>query len=1155
MVKVLEYSKLLVLDSSGKILPSEFRLKNNQISIAFNDQNAIYPIFIDPLLTNPSWTAEGNQAGAHFGCCVDSAGDVNGDGYSDIIIGAYGYDNGETDEGRVYLFLGSVVGLAASAAWSAEGDQVNARFGSTLAHAGDVNGDGYSDVIIGADLYDNSETNEGQVRLYLGSIFGLNSTPSWTAESNQPDANFGRYLSCAGDVNGDGFSDVIIGAPGYDNGELDEGRIFLYLGNVSGLPPSPSWTFESNQASAFCGPVASAGDVNGDGFCDVLTSAFSYSNSEPGEGKCYAFLGSSSGLNTAPIWSFEGNQNYAYLGQSLSSAGDINGDGYADILIGSPSYDNGEMDEGRVYVFHGTATGIAATPASILESNKIAALFGFSISSAGDIDGDGYGDVIIGAKGFTNNESSEGKAFVYKGSSTGLNTTPVWSNEGNQASAFYGHSVASAGDINGDGYSDIIIGAHWFDNDDAEEGQAYVYTGSPHGIYPENNQDYESDQTTSHLGYSLASIGDINSDGFSDISISAPHFDTGLTNVGRVFIFHGKAVGLGDTADQVLDGTADNELFGWSISTAGDVNGDGFGDIVVGAPQYSNGEINEGRIYVFSGNTSGLNASPVLTVESNQAGSQLGFCVAGAGDANGDGYSDILASAPYYNNQGQVSLFTGSAGGANATPQWVLDGTQAEAHFGYSLASAGDVNGDGFSDVIIGAPLYDNGQTDEGRVCLYVGSSAGLNTTPAWIGESDQANARYGHSVSSAGDVNNDGYSDIIIGANLFDGTQSNEGRAYLYHGNPSGLNTNFSWSASSGQNSVQFGCAVATAGDVNNDGFGDVIVGAYQFTNGRTYLYQGGPSGLESIAAWIEESDQSGSQFGYSAASAGDVNGDGFGDIIIGAPLYDDGQADEGKAFLYYGNSGTALNTLPRQMRPGDLSLIGSSGLASNSSDNTDFLVRLVARNSQGRSRVKMQVQVAQVGHPISSGSMYTQPNYLNVGMPGSDLSYTISGLQPRQAYHWRARLLYDPSQSSNGQLHSPWYRMAWGSLNGNADFRTGPVAPATPTPTAIPTVQLPDDFKGQIIDSRHFFVYPNPVRGTNVKFRFFLKQNAQVTIKVFTPQGKFVWETGGNYPVGWSELSWNASGMANGVYFYIGEAKNSIANEKITNKIGLIK
>jgi sulfite reductase alpha subunit-like flavoprotein len=157
---------------------------------------------------------------------------VNGDGYSDVIVGAPYYDNGQTNEGRAYVYHGSATGLSTSSAWTAESNQSYAYFGRLVASAGDVNGDGYSDVIVGAHAYDNGQNNEGRAYVYHGSATGLSTSFAWTAESNQTDAYFGWSVASAGDVNGDGYSDVIVGARAYDNGETDEGRperCFLWL--------------------------------------------------------------------------------------------------------------------------------------------------------------------------------------------------------------------------------------------------------------------------------------------------------------------------------------------------------------------------------------------------------------------------------------------------------------------------------------------------------------------------------------------------------------------------------------------------------------------------------------------------------------------------------------------------------------------------------------------------------------------------------------------------------------------------------------------------------------------------------------------------------------------------------------------------------------
>ncbi len=131
---------------------------------------ALHPLTGDGVLTGPAWTAEGNQNGAWFGASIASAGDVDGDGFSDVIVGAPTYDNGELGEGRAFLYLGSANGLSTTPAWSAESNQVNAELGNSVATAGDVNGDGFSDVIVGAWQYDSDETNEGRVFVYLGKM-------------------------------------------------------------------------------------------------------------------------------------------------------------------------------------------------------------------------------------------------------------------------------------------------------------------------------------------------------------------------------------------------------------------------------------------------------------------------------------------------------------------------------------------------------------------------------------------------------------------------------------------------------------------------------------------------------------------------------------------------------------------------------------------------------------------------------------------------------------------------------------------------------------------------------------------------------------------------------------------------------------------------
>jgi hypothetical protein len=249
------------------------------------------------------------------------------------------------------------------------------------------------------------------------------------------------------------------------------------------------------------------------------------------------------------------------------------------------------------------------------------------------------------------------------------------------------------------------------------------------------------------------------------------------------------------------------------------------------------------------------------------------------------------------------------------------------------VSTAGDINGDGYADVIVGAILYDNGELNEGMAFVYHGSAAGLAGSPhagpgdaAWTAESDQAGAQFGCSVAPAGDVNGDGYADVIVGAYRYDNGSpwaggSDQGRALVYHGAATGLVATPAWTFSVAGGGSLFGGSVAPAGDVNGDGYADVIVGALamgtlQSDEGRAFVYHGSAAGLAATIAWVAESDQIAGYLGVSVSTAGDVNGDGYADVIVGAHGYDNGETDEGQAFVYYGNDGPGLSLAPRQMR-----------------------------------------------------------------------------------------------------------------------------------------------------------------------------------------------------------------------------------------------
>ena len=480
---MLRFDHLVAVDALGRHQPARFGLGDGHLEIIVATAGAQYPLLIDPLATSANWTAESNQGLAGFGYSVASAGDINHDGYDDVIVGAPDYDNGSTDEGRAFVFHGSATGLSPTPNWTAESDQAGAVFGWSVASAGDVNGDGFDDVVVGAPYADFGQAEEGAVAVYHGSASGLQPLPAWTAQSDQVAAWLGMSVASAGDVNGDGFDDVIIGAPYADFGQTNEGSVAVYHGSATGLQPLPAWTAQSDQAEARFGwSVASAGDINGDGFDDVIIGAPYADFGQTNEGSVAVYHGSATGLQPLPAWTAQSDQAEARFGWSVASAGDVNGDGFADILVGAPYSDFGQTDEGAVAVYHGSATGLSLVPNWTAQSDWPNAWFGQSVSTAGDVNHDGFADVIIGAPRF-DNVGTLGRASVFYGSTGGLRPTPDWIVESSQWANEFGNSVSTAGDVNGDGFADIIIGAPMHDRGQTDEGAAFVFHGSSSGSF------------------------------------------------------------------------------------------------------------------------------------------------------------------------------------------------------------------------------------------------------------------------------------------------------------------------------------------------------------------------------------------------------------------------------------------------------------------------------------------------------------------------------------------------------------------------------------------------------------------------------------------------------------------------------------------------
>ena len=740
----------------------------------------------------------GEVAGNNFGSSVSGAGDVNGDGYSDVIVGAWAYSS---FAGRAYIYFGgssmnNVADVTMTGVFSFN------NFGYSVSGAGDVNGDGYSDVIIGAYRY---SSYTGRAYIYYGGA-AMNNVADVTMTGEAANVQFGFSVSGAGDANGDGYADVIVGAVNYSS---NTGRAYIYLGGAA-MNNIADVTMTGEAINIHFGnDVSGAGDINGDGYSDVIVGASEYATST---GRAYLFNGGAVMDNTADV-TLTGESLNNDFGSTVSGAGDVNGDGYSDVIVGANGY---SASSGRAYLFYG-GTVMNNVVDNTLSGEGTGNYFGFSVSEAGDVNGDGYSDVIIGSTAYN---ASTGRAYVYTNTMSGEDI-PDLSVNGEAAINYFGTSVSSAGDVNGDGYSDVIVGA---ENYSSNTGTAYIYYG---GVIMNNVADVTltGEAANNYFGHSVSGAGDVNGDGFSDVIVGANGYST---STGRSYVYFGAAV-MNNVADVVMTGEATNNNFGISVSAAGDANGDGYSDVIVGANNHNS---TVGRAYIYYGGAAMNNVADV-TMTGETSPNYFGISVSGAGDVNGDGYSDVIVGGTgYISNTGRAYIFFGGTAMDN-TADVTLTGEAVSNLFGISVAGAGDVNGDGYSDVIAGASGY---TSNTGRAYIYYGGTAMNNVADVTM-TGDAVSNNFGFSVSLAGDANNDGYSDVIVGAY---GYTSSTGRAYIYYGGAA-MNNNADVTMTGETVTNNFGISVSAAGDLNGDGYSDVIVGAnfYNTAVGRAYIYQ----------------------------------------------------------------------------------------------------------------------------------------------------------------------------------------------------------------------------------------------------------------------------------------------------------------------------
>ena len=505
-------------------------------------------------------------------------------------------------------------------------------------------------------------------------VLVVSASNGYRLDGDAADDQSGLALGGGGDVNGDGFADLLIGAPNSGTGGTDRGLAWVVFGG--GTPPAAlglaarvaagtAYRFQGEAAGDQAGAsIANAGDVNGDGFDDLLIGARSADpDAAAGDrGASYLVFGGAAKLEAldaadgtndnqislaqlAPArgYRFDGVANGDHSGRSVSGAGDVTGDGFADLVIGAPYADPNS----------GVANGQEGATTIIFGGANLADLD----------DDDGSADSRIDLA-----QVSAGQGLRLDGQTTNPNDLS-------------GRAVAVVGDVNGDGFDDVLIGTPYADPNSGAgnggEGAAWLFFGRPQTLFTAASLDlanliglaglagtrFDGVTAGDRAGLSVNGLGDINGDGLADIVIGAPFADPSGNSSGSAYVVFGKT-GFGASRELAtlngadgfrLDGLRADDRSGFSVSAAGDVNGDGFGDILVGAYGFDRlGAYSAGAAYVVFGKAQGfaavidlgsLNGDTGFRIEGAARDDFLGVTVAAAGDVNGDGFADIVVGA------------------------------------------------------------------------------------------------------------------------------------------------------------------------------------------------------------------------------------------------------------------------------------------------------------------------------------------------------------------------------------------------------------------------------------------------------------------------------------------------------------------------------
>jgi hypothetical protein len=802
-----------------------------------------------------------------FGISTGSVGDLDGDGVPELAVGVYGDDDGSIDGGAVWILYLNADGSfkmqqkVSATAGGFDGPLVSTnRFGLSVADVGDLDDDGVDDLAVGAFCNAYLSTDAGAVwilRLHRdgsvkaqqrigpgeGGFTGVLDPRDW----------FGRSVAALGDFDLDGIEDVAVGAPQDDDGATDAGAVWLLFLDRDGTVRA------HRKISAVEG-----------GFGGILST----------------------------------NDRF---GCSIAALGDFDGDGVPDLAVGARNDDDGGSDKGALWILHLNADGsvrahrkISAAAGGFGGSLGYGDQLGYSLAAPGDLDGDGVIDLLAGAPRDDQRGTDRGAlwALFLNADATVRDQLKITGGVSGLADTlrdhdFFGASLATLGDIDGDGFPEVAAGANGDDDRGTNRGAVRILSldvGGLAGPAQKISDDDRLGNDRDDFGHALARLQDLDGNGVGDVAVGAPGDDGAGSNRGAIWIAFLRGDGSVDSTRRINDawggfggGLDGGDEFGRSVTSVGDLDGDGVEELAVGAPGDDDGGADRGAIWLLFLNRDG-------TVRDRRK-------------------------------------ISGTTGG--------FDGVLADGdRFGESSSPLGDFDGDSVEDVAVGAPHDGDGGFSAGAVWVLFLNADGsvkahrkIGATQGGLSGPLDADDRFGSSLTALGDLDGDGVTDLAVGA---PGTSAAEGAAWILflNGDATVRSHQRIASGEAGFSGVlvaddQFGWSMASfvdagggaAGDLDGDAIGDLAVGAQEQSDdtgsprsrGAVWVLFLNADGTVKSHGRIGN-DEGGfgpidpfEGFGRSLCSPGDFNGDGFLDLVAGAPGDDNLDGTHGAIWMLY--------------------------------------------------------------------------------------------------------------------------------------------------------------------------------------------------------------------------------------------------------------